>query len=78
VLITPHTAGRKLEVEDNELDILVENLDRLWGGESTLRNEIAWTTCDSRPSFAPECGEARPASLINNAFEGIRSILSPW
>ena len=40
VLITPHTAGETQKYEDNVLDILVENLDRLWRGESTLRNEI--------------------------------------
>jgi len=40
VLITPHTAGETQKYEDNVLDILVENLDRLRRGESTLRNEI--------------------------------------
>ena len=41
VLITPHTAGETRKYEDNVLDILVENLDRLWSGASSLRNEIA-------------------------------------
>jgi phosphoglycerate dehydrogenase-like enzyme len=41
VLITPHTAGETQQYEDNVLDILLENLDRLWRGESGLRNEIA-------------------------------------
>jgi phosphoglycerate dehydrogenase-like enzyme len=40
VLITPHTAGETRKYEDNVLDILVDNLNRLWRGESTLRNEI--------------------------------------
>jgi phosphoglycerate dehydrogenase-like enzyme len=40
VLITPHTAGETRKYEDNVLDILVENLDRLWSGAPSLRNEI--------------------------------------
>ena len=40
VLITPHTAGETQKYEDNVLDILVDNLNRLWRGESALRNEI--------------------------------------
>ena len=39
-LITPHTAGETQKYEDNVLDILVDNLGRLWRGESSLRNEI--------------------------------------
>ena len=39
-LITPHTAGETQAYEDNVLDILMENLDRLWRGEASLRNEI--------------------------------------
>ena len=39
-LITPHTAGETQAYEDNVLDILMENLDRLWRGETKLRNEI--------------------------------------
>jgi phosphoglycerate dehydrogenase-like enzyme len=39
-LITPHTAGETRKYEDNVLDILVDNLERLWRGESALRNEI--------------------------------------
>jgi phosphoglycerate dehydrogenase-like enzyme len=38
--ITPHTAGETRRYEDNVLDILLENLDRLWRGEKTLRNEV--------------------------------------
>jgi phosphoglycerate dehydrogenase-like enzyme len=40
VLITPHTAGETRRYEDNVLDILMDNLDRLWRGETTLRNQI--------------------------------------
>jgi phosphoglycerate dehydrogenase-like enzyme len=38
--ITPHTAGETRKYEDNVLDILQENLGRLWAGEATLRNGI--------------------------------------
>jgi phosphoglycerate dehydrogenase-like enzyme len=41
VLITPHTAGETQAYEDNVIDILLENLDRLWRGEAGLRNQIA-------------------------------------
>jgi phosphoglycerate dehydrogenase-like enzyme len=40
VLITPHTAGETQKYEDNVLDTLIDNLDRLWRGESSLKNEI--------------------------------------
>src|SRR5262249_51135083 len=40
VFITPHTAGETRAYEDNVLDILMENLDRLWRGERTLRNQV--------------------------------------
>jgi len=39
-LITPHTAGETRRYEDNVLDILEENLARLWRGETALRNQI--------------------------------------
>jgi phosphoglycerate dehydrogenase-like enzyme len=39
VLVTPHTAGETRAYEDNVIDILLENLDRLWRGEP-LRNEV--------------------------------------
>ena len=39
VLITPHTAGETRRYEDNVLDILDENLDRLWRGEVVLKNQ---------------------------------------
>jgi phosphoglycerate dehydrogenase-like enzyme len=38
--ITPHTAGETRRYEDNVLDILLDNLDRLWRGDTTLRNQI--------------------------------------
>jgi len=40
VFITPHTAGETRRYEDNVLDILVENLDRLWRGAAVLSNQI--------------------------------------
>ncbi len=40
VFITPHTAGETRAYEDNVLDILMENLERLWVGEKTLRNQV--------------------------------------
>ncbi len=40
VFITPHTAGETRAYEDNVLDILMENLDRLWRGEKVLRNQV--------------------------------------
>jgi phosphoglycerate dehydrogenase-like enzyme len=40
VLITPHTAGETRRYEENVLDILEDNLERLWRDESTLRNQI--------------------------------------
>jgi D-2-hydroxyacid dehydrogenase (NADP+) len=40
VLITPHTAGETQNYEDNVIDILLENLDRLWRGETVLRNGV--------------------------------------
>ena len=40
VLITPHTAGETRRYEDNVIDILLENLDRLWRGETELENGI--------------------------------------
>ena len=40
VFITPHTASETRAYEDNVLDILMENLDRLWRDEKTLRNQV--------------------------------------
>ena len=39
-LITPHTAGETRRYEDNVLDILEDNLARLWRGDATLKNQI--------------------------------------
>ena len=41
VLITPHTAGETRRYEDNVIDLLLENLERLWRGDEALRNQIA-------------------------------------
>jgi phosphoglycerate dehydrogenase-like enzyme len=40
VLITPHTAGETRRYEDNVIEILRDNLDRLWRGEQQLRNQV--------------------------------------
>jgi len=40
VLVTPHTAGETRRYEDNVVDILLDNLERLWRGETVLRNEV--------------------------------------
>ncbi len=40
VLVTPHSAGETRQYEDNVLDLLMENLDRLWRGESALKNQV--------------------------------------
>ncbi len=40
VLITPHTAGETRRYEDNVIEILRDNLDRLWRGETELRNQV--------------------------------------
>ncbi|PZP46797.1 MAG: D-2-hydroxyacid dehydrogenase [Azospirillum brasilense] len=40
LFITPHTAGETRRYEDNVLDILEENLARLWRGEAELRNQV--------------------------------------
>lgn len=40
VLITPHTAGETRAYEDAVIDILLENLARLWRGEADLRNPV--------------------------------------
>ena len=39
-LVTPHTAGETRRYEDNVIDLMLENLDRLWRGETSLRNQI--------------------------------------
>jgi len=40
VLITPHTAGETRRYEDNVIDVLLKNLDRLWRGERELKNQV--------------------------------------
>ena len=40
VFITPHTAGETRRYEDNVLDILLDNLQRLSRGQAMLRNQI--------------------------------------
>jgi phosphoglycerate dehydrogenase-like enzyme len=40
VLITPHTAGETRKYEANVIEILLENLDRLWRDDATLRNQV--------------------------------------
>jgi D-2-hydroxyacid dehydrogenase (NADP+) len=40
VLITPHTAGETERYEQNIVDILVDNIERLLRGEPKLRNQV--------------------------------------
>jgi D-2-hydroxyacid dehydrogenase (NADP+) len=40
VLITPHTAGETRRYEDKVIDLLLENLEHLWRGETVLRNQF--------------------------------------
>jgi D-2-hydroxyacid dehydrogenase (NADP+) len=40
VLVTPHTAGETRRYEDNVIDILRDNLGRLWAGKPELRNQV--------------------------------------
>lgn len=40
VFITPHSAGETQKYEDNVIDLLLENLDRLLSGNSRLKNEF--------------------------------------
>ena len=40
VILTPHTAGETQRYEENVIDILVANLERLWQGETALVNQI--------------------------------------
>jgi phosphoglycerate dehydrogenase-like enzyme len=40
VLITPHTAGETRRYEDNVIEILRDNLSRIWRGEPQLRNQV--------------------------------------
>ena len=40
VLLTPHTAGETRHYEDNVIEILRDNLGRLWRGVAQLRNQV--------------------------------------
>lgn len=40
VLITPHTAGETRRYEERVIDLLLENMGRLWRGEAELKNQI--------------------------------------
>ena len=40
VLLTPYRAGETQRIEDGVIDILMENLDRLWRGETVLKNQV--------------------------------------
>ena len=40
VLITPHTGGETCMYEENLIDILLDNLGRLWRGETQLFNQV--------------------------------------
>jgi phosphoglycerate dehydrogenase-like enzyme len=40
LLLTPHTGGETRRYEDRVIDLLLENLDRLWRGGAELRNQI--------------------------------------
>ena len=40
VMITPHTGGETRMYEENVVDILLENLARLWRGQEDLLNQV--------------------------------------
>jgi phosphoglycerate dehydrogenase-like enzyme len=40
VFITPHTGGETRQYEANVNAILIENLERMWRGEASLRNQV--------------------------------------
>ena len=40
IVMTPHTAGETRRYEDNVIDLLLENLDRIWRGEAVLKNGV--------------------------------------
>jgi phosphoglycerate dehydrogenase-like enzyme len=39
-IITPHTGGETRQYEANVIEILMENLERMWRGETVLRNQV--------------------------------------
>ncbi len=41
LFITPHSAGETQRYEDNVIDLMMENLERLWAGRNDLKNGIA-------------------------------------
>ena len=40
VILTPHTGGETRKYEDNVIDVLIDNLERLWRGEHELRHGL--------------------------------------
>jgi len=40
VLITPHSAGETRQYEENILNLLLDNLERMWRGEPNLKNQV--------------------------------------
>jgi phosphoglycerate dehydrogenase-like enzyme len=40
VFITPHTGGETRQYEANVIEILMDNLERMWRGETALRNQV--------------------------------------
>ena len=40
VVVTPHTGGETQAYEENVIDILLENIDRLTSGQAELRNQV--------------------------------------
>jgi phosphoglycerate dehydrogenase-like enzyme len=40
VLITPHTGGETRQYEERVVNILGQNLERLWRGETQLVNQV--------------------------------------
>ena len=40
LFITPHTGGETRRYEENVIDCLLDNLDRLGRGENALRNQV--------------------------------------
>jgi phosphoglycerate dehydrogenase-like enzyme len=40
LFLTPHTGGETRRYEENVIDCLIDNLDRLWRGEEKLRNQV--------------------------------------
>gem|GEM_PF-5607349 len=48
VIITPHGSGESRHSEDRVLDILDENLNRLWNGQTNLKipDRCRYVACD--------------------------------